>query len=118
MKEANSPVAKWYDNRSIFVTGGSGFMGKVLVEKLLYSCTGIKCIYILLRPKRGKLPDKRVEDMWNLPVDTLEIFNVNWSLKCNYGIHLDTWIIKSRLAGEIKNYHWGSTLFIALEGEP
>lgn len=68
MSEVNSPIAKWYDGRCVFVTGASGFMGKVLVEKLLYSCSGIKTIYILMRNKRGKTPQQRIEVMWNLPV--------------------------------------------------
>ncbi|XP_050295769.1 putative fatty acyl-CoA reductase CG5065 [Anthonomus grandis grandis] len=63
-----SKIAAWYDNRSVFITGGSGFMGKVMVEKLLYTCDGIKNIYILLRGKRGRTPHQRVEDMWKLPV--------------------------------------------------
>ncbi|XP_018563270.1 putative fatty acyl-CoA reductase CG5065 [Anoplophora glabripennis] len=67
MPGVESPIAKWYDGRCVFITGASGFMGKVLVEKLLYSCTGIKTVYILLRNKRGKTPQQRLEIMWNLP---------------------------------------------------
>lgn len=67
-EHAKGPVSEWYDGRSVFITGGSGFMGKVLVEKLLYSCSKIKCIYILLRGKRGRTPAQRVADMWKLPV--------------------------------------------------
>lgn len=43
-------------------------MGKVMIEKLLYSCPGIKCIYVLLRSKKGKSPKKRIEDFWQLPM--------------------------------------------------
>lgn len=34
--------------------GATGFLGKVLVEKLLRSCTTIKKLYILIRKKNGK----------------------------------------------------------------
>lgn len=59
---------EWYRGRSVFITGATGFMGKVLIEKLLYSYTDIKNIYILIRSKRGRTPDQRIEDMWKLPV--------------------------------------------------
>lgn len=43
-------------------------MGKVLVEKLLYVCNEIGNLYILMRPKRGRTPEQRIEDIWKLPV--------------------------------------------------
>ncbi|XP_074032397.1 putative fatty acyl-CoA reductase CG5065 isoform X2 [Leptinotarsa decemlineata] len=68
MSEEGSPVTEWYKGRSIFITGGSGFMGKVMVEKLLYSCPGIKNIYLLLRNKRGKSSQQRLDAMYQLPM--------------------------------------------------
>ncbi|XP_070495539.1 putative fatty acyl-CoA reductase CG5065 [Chironomus tepperi] len=47
-------IPEFYNDQEIFITGGSGFIGKVLIEKLLRSCPGIKAIYILMRPKKGK----------------------------------------------------------------
>lgn len=61
-------VPEWFKNRHILVTGATGFMGKVLVEKLLRSCPDIASIYILVRPKRGKDPSQRLEDFINSPV--------------------------------------------------
>ncbi|XP_043685230.1 fatty acyl-CoA reductase wat-like isoform X1 [Vespula pensylvanica] len=49
-----TPIQKFYDGESIFLTGGTGFMGKLLIEKLLRACPSIKYIYILIRPKNGK----------------------------------------------------------------
>lgn len=63
-----SPVQSYYKGKTIFITGASGFMGKVLVEKLLYSCSELKEILVLVRPKKGKLPESRLEDMFKLPV--------------------------------------------------
>jgi fatty acyl-CoA reductase len=67
MEEINS-VQKFYAGKTIFITGASGFMGKVLIEKLLYSCSDVKEIIILMREKRGKTGEERVESFKKLPV--------------------------------------------------
>jgi fatty acyl-CoA reductase len=65
-------IPEFYNGRSIFITGGTGFMGKVLVEKLLRSCPGIKSIYMLMRPKRGQEIRDRLGEILNSPLfDTL-----------------------------------------------
>lgn len=59
--ESKRDVSDWYEGRSVFVTGGTGFMGKVLVEKLLRSCPKLANIYILVRIKNGALPQERLQ---------------------------------------------------------
>ncbi|XP_052752502.1 putative fatty acyl-CoA reductase CG5065 [Galleria mellonella] len=66
--EANMSVRDFYRGRNILLTGGSGFMGKVLIEKLLYSIPDLGNIYVLMRPKRGKSFTQRLEDMQRLPL--------------------------------------------------
>nr|CAD7424357.1 unnamed protein product [Timema monikensis] len=63
-----TPVSQFYQDRAILVTGGTGFMGKVLVEKLLRSCPGIRNIYLLIRPKRGKDVSSRMSDLLQAPL--------------------------------------------------
>ncbi|CAH2056235.1 unnamed protein product, partial [Iphiclides podalirius] len=62
------PVAEFYADKSVFVTGGTGFMGKVLVEKLLRSCPKIKRIYLLMRPKRGQDVASRLTELTQSPL--------------------------------------------------
>ncbi|BES94894.1 acyl-CoA reductase [Nesidiocoris tenuis] len=61
-------VSDFFTGRSIFVTGGTGFMGKVLVEKLLRSCPGVKNIYLLMRPKRGQDVNSRLRELLSAPL--------------------------------------------------
>ncbi|KAI8433402.1 hypothetical protein MSG28_015442 [Choristoneura fumiferana] len=42
-----------------------GFMGKVLIEKLLYSCTDLDRIYLLLRGKKGVKSEDRLADLYS-----------------------------------------------------
>ncbi|EFN83378.1 Fatty acyl-CoA reductase 1 [Harpegnathos saltator] len=63
-----SVTQSFYQGKNIFISGATGFMGKVLLEKLLYSCPGIGKIYILIRPKRGRSIDLRLDDMFKLPM--------------------------------------------------
>lgn len=59
----NESIKKFYDGAEIFITGGSGFIGKVLIEKLLRSCPRIKTIYVLMRPKRNKSIRNRIQEL-------------------------------------------------------
>ncbi|CAH1959206.1 unnamed protein product [Acanthoscelides obtectus] len=61
-------VAEIFRDKTIFITGGTGFMGKVLIEKLLRSCSGLKKIVMLIRSKKGKRPQDRIKDIMNNPL--------------------------------------------------
>ncbi|KAJ0182893.1 hypothetical protein K1T71_000869 [Dendrolimus kikuchii] len=56
-------IADFYDGSVIMVTGGTGFVGKALLEKLLRSCPGIDIIYVLMRPKRGLTVEQRYKEL-------------------------------------------------------
>lgn len=61
----DSPIANWYRDQTLFITGSTGFMGKVLVEKLLRECPDIKACFLLMRTKRGIEPEQRHDDYVN-----------------------------------------------------
>jgi fatty acyl-CoA reductase len=61
-------IKEFFDNCNVFVTGSTGFLGKVLIEKLLRTCDGIEKIYILLRPKRGVGSEQRFEEYLRNPI--------------------------------------------------
>lgn len=63
-----SEVADFYRDRCIFITGATGFMGKVLVEKLLRCCSNVKTVYLLLRPKEGHDSRHRLSDLLNAQI--------------------------------------------------
>ncbi|RZC36358.1 NAD binding 4, Epimerase, 3Beta HSD and/or Polysacc synt 2 domain containing protein [Asbolus verrucosus] len=61
-------IPEFFRNKNIFITGGSGFIGKVLVEKLLRSCPDLKSIYLLTRNKKRKTVEERVKAITDLPL--------------------------------------------------
>jgi fatty acyl-CoA reductase len=54
-----SSIPQFYNGKSVFITGGTGFLGKVLIEKLLRSCPGIENIYLLVRTHKDKNIEER-----------------------------------------------------------
>jgi FlaA1/EpsC-like NDP-sugar epimerase len=68
-----SKIAKFYAGRSVFITGGSGFVGKQIVEKLLRSCPEIDTIYLLMRAKKGQNVQQRLNNTFESPVSLLKL---------------------------------------------
>ncbi len=46
-------IKEFYKGKTVFLTGATGFVGKVILEKFFRSLPEVKRIYILVRPKRG-----------------------------------------------------------------
>lgn len=61
-------IPQFYQERHILITGVTGFMGKVLLSKLLRCCPGVGKIYVLIRSSRGKNATTRLKEMLTLPV--------------------------------------------------
>ncbi|XP_068979197.1 putative fatty acyl-CoA reductase CG8306 [Bombus flavifrons] len=58
-----SNVTEFYNGKTVFLTGGTGFVGVCLIEKLLRCMPDLKNIYVLLRPKKGKKIEERLEEI-------------------------------------------------------
>ena len=65
-----SEICDFYKEKSIFITGATGFLGKCLIEKLLRSCFDLKKIYLLVRAKKGKTPQQRLEELVDCKVNS------------------------------------------------
>ncbi|RVE41879.1 hypothetical protein evm_013468, partial [Chilo suppressalis] len=61
-------VKEYYAEKSLFITGSTGFMGKVLVEKILRSCPDVKCLYLLMRSKKGHSSKERIDEFLSCKV--------------------------------------------------
>ncbi|XP_060645561.1 fatty acyl-CoA reductase wat-like [Drosophila nasuta] len=57
----NSTIIDFYKDKTLFLTGGSGFLGRVVIEKVLRA-TEASRIYVLIRSKRGKSPQDRIAE--------------------------------------------------------
>jgi hypothetical protein len=62
-KPNESQIDNFFKDWSIFIAGATGFMSKVLVEKLIRSCDGVKNIYLLLRDKKGLNARSRLDEI-------------------------------------------------------
>lgn len=57
-----SNIKNWIKNKNILVTGATGFVGKVLIEKLLRDCSDLERIFVVVRGKKGIDFNKRFEE--------------------------------------------------------
>ncbi|XP_011146930.1 fatty acyl-CoA reductase wat [Harpegnathos saltator] len=68
-----SEVSQCYTGCNILVTGGSGFLGILLIERLLRCCPGIRKLYMFIKEKKGKSAKERFKEHFdNVVYDKLK----------------------------------------------
>jgi fatty acyl-CoA reductase len=53
-------IKDFYEGKNILFTGGTGFVGKVILEKFFRSVGNFNKMYLLVRPKKGVYIKDRV----------------------------------------------------------
>lgn len=61
-------IAEFYAHKGVFITGGTGFLGCVLIEALLSATPDIGRIYVLVRGKRGDNAEHRIKKLMSKQV--------------------------------------------------
>ncbi|XP_003486201.1 putative fatty acyl-CoA reductase CG5065 isoform X1 [Bombus impatiens] len=67
LNKTNS-LEEFYAGSGILVTGGTGFLGVGLLEKLMRVCPRIAAIYILIRPKTNETIEQRFKKVMDNPI--------------------------------------------------
>lgn len=57
-------ITNFYKDKTIFITGTTGFVGKVVLEKVMRSLPDFKRIYIMVRPKKGMSNQQRIQEIF------------------------------------------------------
>lgn len=92
----NLSMINTYKDKTLFINGVTGFVGKVMLEKILRSLGMIKKLYVMVRPKKGMTPQERLLS----EVFSSQIFD---PLRATHGANFDAFISQKvfAVAGEL-----------------
>lgn len=65
-----SQISEFYAGKTVFITGVTGFLGKILLAQLLQHCPKVKKVICLIRGRQGVAASSRFEK----EVFSLELF--------------------------------------------
>lgn len=62
-------INDYYEDKAVLITGATGFVGKLLIEKLLFSCDKLSRVYCLIREKSaGNSAEERLNEITSCKV--------------------------------------------------
>uniref|UniRef100_H2Y507 Fatty acyl-CoA reductase n=1 Tax=Ciona savignyi TaxID=51511 RepID=H2Y507_CIOSA len=78
-------MAEFYAGKTVAMTGGTGFLGQGIIEKLLRTCPDISKIILFIRQKRNIPPHERLSELTDLPAfDILRQSQPNFHEKLSF----------------------------------
>ena len=107
--DRGTEIQEFYRGANVLVTGATGFMGKVLVEKLLRSCPHLSNIYLLVRSKKGKNSESRLDEIFDDPVRR----HNNTFLYILVTLHLGIIPINNQLDAQFLLYNYFDSLHVS-----
>lgn len=72
-QQDDSPITRFMHGKCVLITGATGFLGSLFLEKCLR--IGAGRVYVLCRPKGGQTPQQRIEELLDAPVSVLLVAN-------------------------------------------
>lgn len=72
-----SPTCQRFEQKSVLITGVSGFCGKVLLEKMVRTMFQVQRIYLLIRPKNKTSVDQRLQQLLQSPIFSFNKYAAN-----------------------------------------
>lgn len=60
-----SKIQEFYAGSTVMITGATGFLGKLILEKVMRTCPGVRKIYVLIRAKKDKSAEQRFAEFFD-----------------------------------------------------
>lgn len=67
--------------KTILITGGLGFVGKLLTEKVLRTCPLVRKIYLLIRDKKENKAETRLNEIFKDAVSITDTYTITYSIR-------------------------------------
>lgn len=77
-------IREFFAGKTVFLTGVTGLVGKLVLEKLLRCCEGVEGVYVLVRAKKGKDAGQRIKEICDSPVSQTVHFKKSSKQKCGH----------------------------------